>query len=330
MSILLDFDKEIQKNLTKYFINNALNTLYREEDHHYWLGKIYNAQDIRKKIWLSIEWIYKDHDLYLSIEDCKKIAGRAWLSDQELSDILYDVCLFKLWDDSKASASFHRKREYWLEEIKKHLLWSHKEDIENIQYIYKEGRNSHSQPFYSTKDYDLLTSTQALWLDLASQKKLIEDTKIEWKTLTQDQIWLSTIRNIWEATTAQYDHFLWNIDMDLYKAKDEERHISSYKKENPIYLVRDWKTISISNIVAENQEILWNINISIYEKFHEYYDNDLNMCRIDQNKIDHYEVNFFSSTIEKEYIDAMIKIFKKNDMLKLNIHILPSWNNEKV
>lgn len=60
ISIALSFDKDIQKNLSKYFINNALNTLYREEDHHYWLGKLYNAQDIWQSLWLSIQWIETD------------------------------------------------------------------------------------------------------------------------------------------------------------------------------------------------------------------------------------------------------------------------------
>jgi hypothetical protein len=63
-----------------------------------------------------------NHHIYLSIEDCKKIANRAGLTPQEFSDVLYDVCLFKLGDGSKASASFHRKTKYGLEDIKQYLL----------------------------------------------------------------------------------------------------------------------------------------------------------------------------------------------------------------
>lgn len=320
LSILLDFDKKKQKNLTKYFINNALNTCYREEEHHYWLGKAYKVQDIRKKIWLSIKQIHdnddsrKDKHKYISIEDCKKIADRANISLEEFSDILYDVCLFKLWDENKASASFHRKTNFQLEEIKQYLLPKQKEDIENIQYIYKHGNDHHSWIFYNIKRYDLLKANELIWINFSEQKNKIENNK-----KTSIQIRQERIKELWEAFHNQYKNHILDIDIDKYS----EEHKWNIE-DGHIYLAKEWDTLLLTDNI-QNRDILWSIKMRLGKTRSDHYDhiNDTQLCYWAKK----YEGDIFSSeNISIEQVYSILEIFHSNsNKIELNLYSLKFW-----
>jgi hypothetical protein len=49
---------------------------------------------------------------------------------------------------------------------------------------------------------------------------------------------LDQIEKLGKDFAAQHKEFIRNIDTDLYKQDERERHNSNYKKENPIYLVK--------------------------------------------------------------------------------------------
>lgn len=150
LSILLDRDKEKQKVLAKYFINNCLNTLYREKDTHYGLHKNYDAKDIRQRLGIQVHPKKEDEGhIYLPPTDCKKIAEHFGITDDEFSDILYDVCMFKLGDTKKSIASFHRKSSTFLNECKEYLKPEQKDEVENYQYIYANTRYRSSGIYYN-------------------------------------------------------------------------------------------------------------------------------------------------------------------------------------
>lgn len=318
MSILLDFDKEIQKNLTKYFINNALNTLYREDDHHYWFNKQYNEQQIWSKIGLSIEWkeTERDYDIYLSIEDCKKIADRTGLTPEELSDVLYDVCLFKLGDDSKASASFHRKTKYGLEDIKKYLLWDQKTYIENLEYIWENWRDHHTQMMYNMKPYDIIKANELLWVSLQDQRN-----KVENEQMTYQKIRHQTIQNIGKDTFEQYTNHKRDIDIDKYD-ETHQRNI----KDNCVYLVEQGEIISLTDNI-EWKDILGSIKLRLWKTWSHNYDHKNNKALFYGTT--KYEADIFSSpNMPKEYVYTVIEIFRKQYNIMIDLHSLNFWNEK--
>lgn len=312
LSILLDFDKEKQKKLAKYFINNSLNTLYREEDHHYWLHKNYNAQQVWTKMWLSIKWVEEsDKNFYLSVEDCKKIADQLQYTAEEFSDILYDVCLFKLGDENKASASFHRKEEFWIEDAKKYMKSDKKEDIENIQYIYENGRNNYSWIFYNIKRYDLIKANERLWVSITEQKNKVKD-----ENKTQSAIWSEKIEEIGKDFMMKYNDWKLDVDIDAY----DTTHKNNIK-DNCIYLASKDNVLFITDVI-EDKEILWSIKIRLGKTWSHNYDHKNNRALFLGTR--KYEANIFSSpNLKTEHIHSVLSIFKlASDRIDLELYSL--------
>ncbi len=303
ISIALDLDKDIQKKLAKYFINNVLNTLYYEKEGDYGLRKLYSVQEVWKKIGLDIQPLHHENDTYISPEDCKKIADRAWITDQEFSEVLYESCLFKFGDESKSAVSFHRRRKFLIDEIIPYLLSPHKENVENFQYILEHWRDNHTQMMYDIKPYHIIKANEVLWVSLQEQKDKIENDK-----MTYQKIWHHTVKNIWQDTFDLYTHKR-DVNIDKY---------TNYTFTD-LFLVAQWDTISLTDVNVW-KEVLWSVKVHFL--YHKGYDHQNNRSLFHgSNK--KYEINIFSSpNMPREYIYTILEIFKTQFNIETNLKSL--------
>lgn len=314
MSILLDFDKDKQKKVAKYFINNCLNTLYTEDDHHYGLSGKYTVKQIWDKIWISVHPIYDwDNYGYLSPSDCKKIADNVEITDEEFNDIVYDACMFKMWDHSKASASGHRStcsKKMLMEECKKYLNPQQKEEIENYQYIFQNFRGHTCWIYYGINYFQRIK----LLLEWGLTTKDIKEKLESDEKITITDILEKNMKDIWEEVYTSYKNHIFDLNME------EIAKQSVFTKGDNIFLMIENDNLILTNNKNKyiwNDNMIWSCKIAVYKDHN--YDHEKNIPIYHGARKYKLEI-FHWNRIDKNILYSVTKIIASYDNLELNLH----------